>query len=130
MDEGNEPPQDAGNDGGVRGVSENAHGNGATVVNHLYTVGPTFPAQIFQFPDHSTGVRWFAAVKRIKDHIAAANETIGGATPALYRIWLQEVREFIATYGVGKVPMDIRYAVNNVERGIGERVTRWDEEEN
>ena len=69
---------------------------------------------------------WWADVTRIKDEIRAINNDGDAANRApSHRRWLARITQFVAQHGEGYLPPDVKVAVNDVQRNIGEDVTVW-----
>ena len=79
------------------------------------------------YDSHADYMRWTAAVRGIKDHIAAISNdgNDDAARVPLYHEWLNRVQEFITEWGEAFLPPDIKQAVNGVEAGLGIEQTVW-----
>ena len=71
--------------------------------------------------------RWKLEVEDIKDHIAEINNDGNSEAKRArkYKGWLKNVKAFIENHGESHLPPDIKWAVNNVENGIGVQPTVW-----
>ena len=93
--------------------------------NHMYISGPYM--QLLVFENAGESMLWTIQVGAIKQEIDEISDdgNDDAARVPRYQEWLAGVNVFIQTWGENKLPPDIKWAVNDVERGIGAVLTVW-----
>lgn len=77
------------------------------------------------FEDKSTMFRFFNWTDWIKNTIACFNNAVESGEidrcdyEKALKGWLRKCAEFSETWGIGNVPLDIRWAIRDVQRGLG-----------
>ena len=103
------------------------------------TSGPTYNVYymtpgaeaVFSFPTAEAADLWNGNVLAIKDQICNINEKLeadgrrGRGTLQDYGPWIIHYQNFISAFGKAAVPGDIRWAINDVEKGLGIKETTW-----
>ena len=98
--------------------------NGRFVIT--YVTGVQEHAARYRFHTVERLQLWNHTVLDIKNHIAWINEENEPETrPLLYPAWMEKVERFHGTFGSAWVPLDIKWALNNVEEGEGVPMTVW-----
>ena len=103
----------------------------------LYACGEEHQHQRFVFKTRDTYVCWSAIVEGLKEETKAIKarrnhrlRTTGKDDADLekpaYIKWLQVAGVLRRLFGDDYVPWDIKWAVNNVETGVGKPLTAWD----
>ena len=107
--------------------NNNANNNNKRTLVYMDQVNPT----LFEFDTDTELHAWNREVHEIKDEIEAINNAcIAGTTTQdqqkpNYIAWVQRVKRFVNSFGEKHVPNDIKYALNDTERGVGLQVTQW-----
>jgi hypothetical protein len=80
-----------------------------------------------EFPDAAAGEAWHCDVDGLKSLIADINDDGHAGAPRVpkYRQWLELVKVFVHKWGEPLLPRDIKEAVNELERSIGQPLTVW-----
>ena len=100
------------------------------MVRVVYEAGNWPPAQ-YVFEDKAAYETWARDIESIKKDIERINKKIeaegraGEGTKADYQRWILLVEAAIVRYEKDFIPADIRWALNDVERGLGLTLTTW-----
>jgi len=95
--------------------------------NFLYTTGEHMVT--YSFVNSALCDVWFSGVRDIKSLIKDIDDDGHAGLPRVpkYRRWLALVNAFVQEWGEKLLPPDIKRSVNEVEAGIGEPATIWED---
>ncbi len=86
--------------------------------------------EVFSFDTNDEVGLWNAEVYAIKAESTAAfnkkeSEGLTNEVRELYNNWMTRVNAFKGQFGEDRTPMDIKWALNTIERGLGLPETQW-----